>query len=50
MTTASEKKTPLEEHIEKVLKEAQKQGVNIVEVGYKDRVRIHANLPPQKKK
>ena len=50
MTTQPKKSITLDEHLAKLLKEAEKNGVTITELPYKDRVRIHATAVPPKKK
>jgi len=50
MTTQPKELTPLEKHIEKVLKEAEKNGVVVQQVGYKDRIRIHVTATRPGKK
>lgn len=48
MTTVE--KTPIEKYVEKWLKEAEKNGWEIKQLPYKDRVRTHAvKRPPDKK-
>jgi hypothetical protein len=42
MTTKTDDKTPLEKHVEKIVKQAKEMGWQIEQVGYKDRVRLHA--------
>jgi len=50
MTTVNDKKTPIEAHLDKMLKQAEKEGVTITQLPYKDRVRIHAKITPPRKK